>query len=139
MFSRLGPDLGICRPTSERARSKWKEKISVRNLFVSRNSIIFAYKLKLSTKPHRTMPDRIDQLRATLHHHNYLYYVENRPEITDREFDELMHELQALEAAHPERYDPNSPTQPNVRTGGTRATDALAWQHVQPRRRARIL
>ena len=57
------------------------------------------------------MPDRIDQLRAALHHHNYLYYVENRPEITDREFDELMHELQTLEAAHPERYDPNSPTQ----------------------------
>lgn len=111
MFSRLGPDLGICRPTSERAHSKWKEKISVRNLFVSRNSIIFACKLKLSTKPHRIMPDRIDQLRAALHHHNYLYYVENRPEITDREFDELMHELQALEAAHPERYDPNSPTQ----------------------------
>lgn len=111
MFSRLGPDLGICRPTSERASSKWKEKISVRNLFVSRNSIIFACKLKLSTKPHRIMPDRIDQLRAALHHHNYLYYVENQPEITDREFDELMHELQALEAAHPERYDPNSPTQ----------------------------
>ena len=111
MFSSLGSDMGICRPTSERARSKWKEKISVRNLFVSRNSIIFACKLKLSTKPHRIMPDRIDQLRAALHHHNYLYYVENRPEITDREFDELMHELQALEAAHPERYDPNSPTQ----------------------------
>lgn len=111
MFSRLGPEMGICRPTSERARSKWKEKISVRNLFVSRNSIIFACKLKLSTKPHRTMPDRIDQLRAALHHHNYLYYVENQPEITDREFDELMHELQALEATHPERYDPNSPTQ----------------------------
>ena len=111
MFSRLGPDMGIWRPTSERARSKWKEKISVRNLFVSRNSIIFACKLKLSTKPHRIMPDRIDQLRAALHHHNYLYYVENQPEITDREFDELMHELQALEAAHPERYDPNSPTQ----------------------------
>ncbi len=83
----------------------------MRNLFVSRNSIIFAYELKLSTKPHRIMPDRIDKLRATLHHHNYLYYVENRPEITDREFDELMHELQALESAHPERYDPNSPTQ----------------------------
>ena len=68
----------------------------MRNLFVSRNSIIFACKLKLSTKPHRIMPDRIDQLRAALHHHNYLYYVENQPEITDREFDELMHELQAL-------------------------------------------
>ena len=110
MFSRLGYRYGICRLTSERTRSKWKEKISVRNLFVSHNSIIFACKLKLSTKPHRIMPDRIDQLRAALHHHNYLYYVENRPEITDREFDELMHELQALEAAHPERYDPNSPT-----------------------------
>lgn len=111
MFSRLGYRYGICRLTSERTRSKWKEKISVRNLFVSHNSIIFACKLKLSTKPHRIMPDRIDQLRAALHHHNYLYYVENQPEITDREFDELMHELQALEAAHPERYDPNSPTQ----------------------------
>ena len=95
MFSRLGYRYGICRLTSERTRSKWKEKISVRNLFVSHNSIIFACKLKLSTKPHRIMPDRIDQLRAALHHHNYLYYVENRPEITDREFDELMHELQA--------------------------------------------
>jgi DNA ligase (NAD+) len=92
-------------------RTRALKKISVRNLFVSRNSIIFACKLKLSTKPHRIMPDRIDQLRAALHHHNYLYYVENQPEITDREFDELMHELQALEAAHPERYDPNSPTQ----------------------------
>ena len=57
------------------------------------------------------MPDRIDELRAALHRHNYLYYIENSPEISDAEFDELMHELQALEAAHPERYDPNSPTQ----------------------------
>lgn len=57
------------------------------------------------------MSDRIDQLRAALHRHNHLYYVENQPEISDREFDALMHELQALEAVHPERYDPNSPTQ----------------------------
>jgi DNA ligase (NAD+) len=111
MFSRLGDRSGYL-PADFRTRAlKVERKNSVRNLFVSRNSIIFACKLKLSTKPHRIMPDRIDQLRAALHHHNYLYYVENRPEITDREFDELMHELQALEAAHPERYDPNSPTQ----------------------------
>lgn len=111
MFSRLGYRYGYL-PADFRTRAlKVERKNSVRNLFVSRNSIIFACKLKLSTKPHRIMPDRIDQLRAALHHHNYLYYVENRPEITDREFDELMHELQVLEAAHPERYDPNSPTQ----------------------------
>ena len=101
----------------------------MRNLFVSRNSIIFACKLKLSTKPHRIMPDRIDQLRAALHHHNYLYYVENRPEITDREFDELMHELQALEAAHPERYDPNSPTQ---RVGSDLNNEFTQVEHERP-------
>ena len=40
------------------------------------------------------MPDRIDELRAALHRHNYLYYVENSPEISDAEFDQLMLELQ---------------------------------------------
>ena len=52
------------------------------------------------------MPDRIDELRAALHRHNYLYYVENSPEISDAEFDQLMLELQTLEAAHPERSMP---------------------------------
>ncbi|MBP3227849.1 MAG: NAD-dependent DNA ligase LigA [Bacteroidaceae bacterium] len=55
--------------------------------------------------------ERIAHLRAELHRHNHRYYVENDPEISDREFDELMHELQQLEARHPELYDPNSPTQ----------------------------
>ena len=54
---------------------------------------------------------RIDQLRAELHRHNYNYYVLNAPEITDKAFDDLMRELQDLEAAHPEYMDPNSPTQ----------------------------
>ena len=54
---------------------------------------------------------RIEQLRRELHRHNHLYYVENSPEISDREFDTLMHELQDLEAKHPEMHDPNSPTQ----------------------------
>ena len=54
---------------------------------------------------------RIGQLRRELHEHNNSYYVENQPTISDQEFDELMHELQRLEASHPEMYDPNSPTQ----------------------------
>ena len=54
--------------------------------------------------------ERIDTLRRELERHNYLYYVENRPEISDFEFDLLLRELQDLEAAHPEWDDPNSPT-----------------------------
>lgn len=54
---------------------------------------------------------RILQLRKELHEHNYRYYVENSPVISDRDFDLLMHELQDLEARHPELADPNSPTQ----------------------------
>ena len=54
--------------------------------------------------------DRILYLRKTLHEHNYKYYVRNQPNISDQEFDFLMHELQDLEARHPELYDANSPT-----------------------------
>jgi len=54
---------------------------------------------------------RIEQLRTELHRHNYQYYVMNKPEISDIEFDHLMRELQDLELRHPELFDPNSPTQ----------------------------
>ena len=54
---------------------------------------------------------RITQLRKELHEHNYRYYVLNQPTIGDQDFDFLMHELQDLEARHPEMADPNSPTQ----------------------------
>ncbi|MBP3766751.1 MAG: NAD-dependent DNA ligase LigA [Prevotella sp.] len=55
--------------------------------------------------------ERIIQLRRELHEHNHRYYVLNQPTISDQEFDFLMHELQDLEARHPELYDANSPTQ----------------------------
>ena len=45
--------------------------------------------------------DRIVELRKLLEYYNYLYYVKNEPVITDQEFDELMHELERLEAEHP--------------------------------------
>ncbi len=57
-----------------------------------------------------TVKEEIDRLRSELHRHNYNYYVLNAPEISDIEFDTMMHELQALEEQHPEYYDENSPT-----------------------------
>ncbi|MFY9135451.1 MAG: NAD-dependent DNA ligase LigA, partial [Bacillota bacterium] len=58
---------------------------------------------------------RVDELRELIRHHNWRYYVLDDPEITDAEYDMLMRELIALEEAHPELADPDSPTQ---RVGG---------------------
>ena len=55
--------------------------------------------------------DRILNLRKELHEHNRRYYVLNQPIISDQQFDFMMHELQELEARHPELADQNSPTQ----------------------------
>lgn len=57
-----------------------------------------------------TEQDKINILRSQLHEHNHRYYVLNQPIISDQEFDLMMHELQDLEARHPEMYDANSPT-----------------------------
>ena len=54
--------------------------------------------------------ERIEDLRAELHRHNYNYYVLNAPEISDKQFDDMMRELQDLEKEHPEYQDENSPT-----------------------------
>ena len=54
---------------------------------------------------------RIDSLREQLNYHNYRYYVLDSPEISDAKYDALMRELLELEAAHPERVTPDSPTQ----------------------------
>ncbi|MDO5510440.1 MAG: NAD-dependent DNA ligase LigA [Weeksellaceae bacterium] len=59
--------------------------------------------------------ERLNWLRHELHRHNHLYYLEDNPEINDREFDLLLKELQQLEELHPELYDSNSPT---MRVGG---------------------
>lgn len=53
----------------------------------------------------------IQQLRSELERHNQLYYVNDAPEISDFEYDAMLRRLEDLEAAHPEYYDPNSPTQ----------------------------
>ena len=58
-----------------------------------------------------TAEQEIKALREELREQNYKYYVLSAPTMSDREFDEKMHRLQDLEAAHPELFDPNSPTQ----------------------------
>ena len=73
--------------------------------------------------------DRIIQLRESLHRHNYLYYVRNSPEISDKEFDEMMAELIALEEANPELYDENSPTK---RVGSDISNDFKQVKHQYP-------
>lgn len=55
--------------------------------------------------------ERIESLRNELHEHNRRYYVENMPSISDFEFDAKMRELQELEDANPQYFDPLSPTQ----------------------------
>ncbi len=55
--------------------------------------------------------ERIAELTKSLSHHNYKYYVENAPEISDFEFDALLRELRSLEEQYPEWADANSPTQ----------------------------
>ncbi|QGY41354.1 NAD-dependent DNA ligase LigA [Pseudodesulfovibrio cashew] len=71
--------------------------------------------------------ERAAYLRETLEHHNYLYYVLDAPEITDSQYDELFRELAALEAAHPELDDPNSPTR---RVGGEPAAGFTPYEHA---------
>ena len=53
----------------------------------------------------------IQKLRAELEYHNQLYYVNDAPVISDFEYDAMLRRLEELEAAHPEYFDPNSPTQ----------------------------
>lgn len=76
-----------------------------------------------------TEQERILQLRATLHEHNYKYYVLNAPVISDQEFDHLMRELQDLEAQHPEMADSNSPT---MRVGSDLNKDFRQIKHRYP-------
>lgn len=71
----------------------------------------------------------LEQLRATLRHHEYLYHVEDAPELPDAEYDRLMCELRELEAAHPDLITPDSPTQ---RVGAAPLTAFTQVRHEVP-------
>ena len=72
---------------------------------------------------------RAGELRRSVEHHAHLYYVEDRPEITDAEYDALFRELQALEDEYPELRTPDSPTQ---RVGGPTLERFEQVAHLQP-------
>ena len=72
---------------------------------------------------------RIHDLRQLIRHHEELYYIQSAPEISDEEFDDLLHELEALEAAHPGLVTPDSPTQ---RVGGRVAEGFATVEHKVP-------
>jgi hypothetical protein len=77
----------------------------------------------------RTVEQRIEDLREKINYHNYLYYVKAKPEISDREFDALMEELQRLEREHPELVTPDSPAQ---RVGGEPLDEFATAPHLSP-------
>ena len=78
-----------------------------------------------SPAPHK----KIEALRDKIRHHEYLYYVLDSPELSDAEFDALMNELKAMEAAHPELITPDSPTQ---RVGGKPREGFVKAKHSSP-------
>jgi DNA ligase (NAD+) len=75
------------------------------------------------------LKEKIDELRAELHQHNYKYYVLNESVISDKEFDDKMEELQKLEQAYPEYKDENSPT---MRVGSDSNKDFVQIAHKYP-------
>src|SRR5262249_19292489 len=71
----------------------------------------------------------VARLRSELNRHNYLYYVEANPEISDRDYDRLMEQLASLESQHPDLIAPDSPTQ---RVGGQPLDGFATVRHVVP-------
>jgi DNA ligase (NAD+) len=72
---------------------------------------------------------RIKKLREEIRHHDYLYYVKNEPEISDKEYDKLMKELKDLEEKFPDLQTDDSPTQ---RVGAGPAEEFEEVKHVKP-------
>jgi len=79
--------------------------------------------------PNSDPAQRAEELRAELRRHEHLYYVLDAPEISDAEYDTLMNELKAIEAAHPDLLTPDSPTQ---RVGGKPAEGFRKVRHSRP-------
>src|SRR6516225_7278820 len=73
--------------------------------------------------------DRINKLRELIRHHEERYYIHASPEISDEEFDSLLHELERLEAAHPELVTLDSPTQ---RVAGRPVEGFATVEHLVP-------
>lgn len=76
-----------------------------------------------------TVKQDIEDLKQTIHQHDYQYYVKNSPTISDQEYDALLRRLRELEATHPDHITPDSPTQ---RVGGKVDERFKAVMHPVP-------
>src|SRR3954466_3037246 len=77
----------------------------------------------------QTIQERLTELRAAIRYHEERYYIHNAPEIADEEFDRLLHELERLEAEHPDLVTPDSPTQ---RVAGHPTEGFVTVEHLAP-------
>ncbi|HZD57212.1 MAG TPA: NAD-dependent DNA ligase LigA, partial [Anaerolineales bacterium] len=77
----------------------------------------------------QVMHQRLEELRRQIRFHNYQYYVQNDPVISDYEYDRLMNELRQIESQHPEWITPDSPTQ---RAGAPPAERFAKVNHPAP-------
>src|SRR6266853_3160101 len=77
----------------------------------------------------KDLEKRIESLRDKIRHHEYLYYVQDQPAISDTEFDKLIQQLKDLEAEHPELLTADSPTQ---RVGGKPREGFVKIPHSSP-------
>src|SRR3712207_9310038 len=77
----------------------------------------------------KSIESEIRKLRAEVLRHEELYYVHDRPEISDVEYDALVERLRALEEAHPHLQAPDSPT---LRVGGRPAEGVAEYVHRRP-------
>jgi len=77
----------------------------------------------------RDVKSEVEHLREALRRHNHLYYVTDKPEISDREYDGLYRKLVDIEKAHPELITPDSPTQ---RVGGEITKSFPTVKHIVP-------
>ncbi|MDD5137162.1 MAG: NAD-dependent DNA ligase LigA, partial [Candidatus Omnitrophica bacterium] len=79
--------------------------------------------------PTKDLKKEIEKLKEEITRHDYLYYVQDKPEITDQEYDRLYRRLKDLEEASPELITPDSPTR---RVGGQPAKGFLTVRHIVP-------
>src|SRR5215212_3657777 len=73
--------------------------------------------------------DRLRELRDAIRHHEERYYIHNDPQISDEEFDRLLHELEKLEAEYPDLVTLDSPTQ---RVAGRPVEGFATVEHLLP-------
>src|SRR5688500_19504151 len=100
-------------PTSSHCRSIHNSQFTIHN----------------SQVPRMDPLTRINELRERIRHHEERYYQHAAPEISDAEFDRLLHELERLEAENPDLVTADSPTQ---RVGGTTVDGFATVEHIVP-------